>query len=78
MLATTMPRSNGITAQATRLRVKVRIGATMNTTRLAPLGITVSLMSSFSPSAIGCSSPNGPTTLGPLRSCENASTLRSA
>ena len=72
------PTSNGITAQATRLSVKVTIGAMMKTTRLAPLGMIVSLISILSPSAKGCSSPNGPTTFGPLRNCENASTLRSA
>ena len=78
MLAITTPASNGITAQATSARVKVIIGAATNTTRLAPLGMMVSLSSSLSPSANGCSRPNGPTTFGPLRSCENASTLRSA
>ena len=78
MSAITTPGSNGITAQATSAKVKVTIGAAMKTTRLAPLGMMVSLTSIFSPSAIGCSSPNGPTTFGPLRSCENARTLRSA
>ena len=78
MSASTTPLSKGITAQAMRLRLKVRIGAAMKTTRLAPLGITVSLNSSLAPSANGCSRPKGPTTLGPLRSCAQASTLRSA
>ena len=50
----------------------------INTTRFASLGTTVSLWSSLSPSAKGCSRPKGPTTFGPLRSCEKASTLRSA
>lgn len=77
MLEITTPRSNGITAHATRLSVKVTIGAKMKTTRLAPLGITVSLSNSLSPSAKGCSSPNRPTTFGPLRNCEKAKTLRS-
>ena len=70
MLEMTTPSSNGITAQATSARVKVTIGAATKTTRLAPLGTTVSFISSFSPSAIGCNRPNGPTTFGPLRSCE--------
>ncbi len=78
MLETTTPASNGITAQATRLSTKVRMGATTKTTRLAPLGITVSLKSSLAPSASGCSSPNAPTTFGPFLSCAAASTLRSA
>jgi len=28
-----------------------------------------SLMNSFTPSATGCNSPKGPTTLGPFRAC---------
>ena len=67
-----------LTAHATRLRTKVSIGASRNTTVLAPLGITVSLVKSFSPSAIGWSRPNGPTTFGPLRICIAPITLRSA
>ena len=41
-------------------------------------GMIVSLKNSFTPSAIGCSRPNGPTTFGPLRSCIHPMTLRSA
>ncbi len=78
MSASTQPSSNGMTAQPMRLRMKVSIGAATNTTRLAPAGRIVSLNSSLTPSAIGCSRPNGPTTLGPLRSCMAAITLRSA
>src|SRR5215469_14917459 len=78
MLAITTPGLKGMTAQATRASVKVTSGATTNTTELAPLGTMVSLTSSLTPSAKGCNRPKGPTTLGPLRSCENASTLRSA
>ena len=69
MSASTQPSSNGITAQATSARMKVIIGASRNTTLLAPVGMMVSLSSSFRPSANGCSRPNGPTTLGPWRSC---------
>ena len=58
--------------------MKVIIGAMTNTARLAPVGMIVSLQNSFSPSAIGCSSPKGPTTFGPLRRCIEAMTLRSA
>ena len=74
----TQPGAKGMTAQATRLRRKVTMGAMMKTMRLAPAGMIVSLVISFSASAKGCSSPNGPTTLGPLRSCIAAMTLRSA
>ena len=77
MFETTTPASNGITAQATSARVSVTIGAAMNTSRLAPLGMMVSFSTSLTPSAIGCSRPKGPTTFGPLRSCDIASTLRS-
>ena len=68
---------SGITAQATRASVKVSTGANRNTARLAPDGMIVSFISSLRPSAIGCSRPNGPTTLGPLRSIMAARTLRS-
>jgi hypothetical protein len=78
MLEITTPSSNGMTTQATNARVSVTIGAARKTKRLAPLGMIVSLTNIFSPSAIGCSSPNGPTTFGPLRNCEYARTLRSA
>ena len=75
MLASTMPRPKGITAQATSESRKVSMGAKRKTVRLAPLGITVSLKKSLSPSAIGWRSPKGPTTLGPLRSCDGADHL---
>src|SRR5258708_5291519 len=65
MSASTMPLSKGITAQATRLSTKVSIGAMTKTTRLAPLGMMVSLCSRLMPAAIGRSRPKGPTTLGP-------------
>ena len=78
MSASTQPSSKGITAQPIRLRMKVSMGAAMNTTRLAPDGRMVSLNSSLTPSAMGWSRPKGPTTLGPLRSCMAAITLRSA
>ena len=58
--------------------MKVTIGAMMNTTLLAPVGITVSLTNILMPSAIGCQMPMGPTTIGPWRSCMAAITLRSA
>lgn len=36
-----------------------------------------SLINNFTPSAMGCSSPYGPTTFGPLRSCMYPRTFRS-
>lgn len=59
-------------------RTKVIIGAMMNSTRDAPVGMMVSLVIIFSASAKGCSRPKGPTTFGPRRYCMAASTLRSA
>ena len=53
MLLSTIPASNGITAQAISDSVKVSIGAITNTTRLAPDGRMVSLKTSLMPSAIG-------------------------
>lgn len=40
-------------------------------------GLRGSLVKSFIASANGCSSPQGPTTLGPLRSCMYPSSFRS-
>jgi hypothetical protein len=78
MSAIAQPAFTGITAQAIIARPKVSIGAIRNSNRLAPAGMIVSFMIIFSASANGCSRPKGPTTLGPLRSCIAASTLRSA
>ena len=57
MSASTRPSPNGITAQPISARMKVTIGASRNTTLLAPDGITVSLTNSLRPSAKGCSRP---------------------
>ncbi len=78
MSAIAQPSFTGITAQAIIARLKVSIGAMRNSNRLEPAGMIVSFMSIFSASANGCSRPNGPTTLGPLRNCIAARTLRSA
>ena len=69
--------SNGITAQPISPSANMIIGAMMKRTRLAPVGMMVSFISSFRPSASGWKSPNGPTTLGPLRNCMAAQILRS-
>ena len=44
----------------------------------AESGIEVSFNSSLTPSAIGCSSPCGPTRYGPMRDCIRAANLRSS
>lgn len=50
----------------------------MKTTLLAPDGTTVSFKNSFTPSAMGCSRPKGPTVIGPWRSWMAPITFRSA
>ena len=67
----------GITAQAASANVAVAIGASRNTPLLAPAGMIGSLKANFRRSAKDWNSPNGPTTLGPRRSCTAAQTLRS-
>ena len=44
---------------------------------LTPAGVRPSLSASLTPSTSDCSSPCGPTRLGPYRACMRASTLRS-
>ena len=78
MSAIAQPSFTGTTAQAIMARMKVSIGAPMNSTRLAPLGMIVSFISILPASANACNRPNGPTTLGPRRSWMAASTFRSA
>lgn len=50
-------------------RLRARIGAVINSIEEDVRGRRGSLINSFMASANGCSSPNGPTTFGPLRSC---------
>src|SRR4051794_3274143 len=69
---------NGITAHAARAGANDSIGAMKNSARLAPDGTTISLNSIFSTSANGCNSPSGPTRFGPMRTCIQPMTLRSA
>ena len=78
MLAIAQPSATGITAQAASAKVTETIGAIRNTPLLAPAGMIVSLRMNLRKSANGCSTPNGPTTFGPLRSCIAAQILRSA
>ena len=67
----------GITAQAASANTEATSGASRKTPLSAPAGISGSLSTNFRRSANDCSRPNGPTTLGPRRSCTAAHTLRS-
>ena len=53
------------------------MGASKNTILSDPDGIIISFVNNLIPSANGWSSPNGPTTLGPLLSCIEAITFLS-
>ena len=50
-------------------RARARDGAKINRVCDEVDGRMGSFVNNFSPSAIGWRSPNGPTTLGPLRAC---------
>ena len=78
MSAMAQPALSGITAQAASDRAHITSGASRNMPLLAGAGITGSFSTNFSRSAKDCSSPQGPTTFGPRRSCTAAQTLRSA
>ena len=67
----------GITAQATKAKVIVTMGASINTALLALAGIIISLKIYFKASANVCSKPNGPTTFGPFLFCTKPHTLLS-
>ena len=54
------------------------IGARTKTALSAACGVMSSFSASLMPSARPCSSPNGPTRLGPMRICIRATTRRSA
>lgn len=55
--------------QPNKLKNKVKTGAKIKLKVLAFVGITVSLIKSFKPSARGCKRPKKPITFGPLRCC---------
>jgi hypothetical protein len=78
MLATTQPALSGTTAQEAKASVALMSGANMNSTLLAPAGMITSLKKNLSASAMVCSMPKAPTTLGPRRRCTAAQILRSA
>ncbi len=74
---------NGTTAHAASAGVIAMIGASTNRNLLAPVGMMISLTSSFKPSAIGCASPPSQrmpkkvTRFGPIRICIQPISLRS-
>lgn len=67
----------GMGAHRVRARVSASMGASKNSKGEEEDGRTGSLINSFTPSAMGCRRPYGPTTLGPFRSCMYPSTFRS-
>ena len=69
MSASTRPGPNGITAHAASAGISITTGARKNSDRSACDGEMISLIISLNASAIGCSSPSGPTRLGPMRIC---------
>ena len=77
MLASAMSGPKGTTAQAANAGMIVMIGPSTNRPLLAAVGMMISLVSSFSASAMGCSKPNGPTRLGPKRIWVKPIALRS-
>ena len=77
MLASATSGPKGTTAQAASAGMMVMIGPSTNRPLLAAVGMMISLVSSLSASAIGCSKPNGPTRLGPSRICVKPMALRS-
>lgn len=52
-----------------RAKMRATAGDRTNKAGVASRGSVSSLIISLRPSANGCSSPRGPTILGPLRSC---------
>lgn len=72
-----MECGSGIGIHNISAKVRARIGVARNKKGDDVEGRTGSLMNSLTPSAIGCRSPYGPTTLGPFRSCIYPNTLRS-
>src|SRR5262249_880763 len=68
---------NGMTENAVNAQTAEMTGAKKYTTLSASFGMMSSLNASFSPSASDWSRPNGPTRLGPGRTCMRATTRRS-
>src|SRR6185503_1383332 len=68
---------NGMTEKTMNADATAMYGAKKKIQRSAFSGMKSSLTSSLRPSAIGCSSPHGPTRIGPSRACMNAEIFRS-
>ena len=68
----------GMTENDTSAGMTASIGARWKMTLFASAGMNSSLKNSLSTSAMGWSSPKGPTRLGPVRACMWPATLRSA
>lgn len=68
----------GSGAQVVSARVNAMIGESVNRIGDESVGFVGSFRMSLMPSAIGCSRPNGPTKLGPFRSCMYPSSFRSS
>src|SRR5215467_15400686 len=68
---------NGITEKTINAEATAIYGAKKKIQRSAFSGMKSSLVTNFNPSAIGCSSPHGPTRIGPRRACMNAEIFRS-
>lgn len=67
----------GIGAQDVSARVSAIMGDSVNRIGEDMVGFVASFVISFSPSAIGCSRPIGPTRFGPLRCCIYPRSFRS-
>src|SRR5215211_7069725 len=68
---------NGITEKTMNADATAMYGAKKKIQRSAFSGMKSSFVSNFRPSAIGWSSPHGPTRIGPSRACMNAEIFRS-
>src|ERR1700730_18139703 len=75
--AITNPGANGTTAKESSAVATIMAGARTKTGLSAKGGTQSSLVNIFTESATTCPKPNGPTRLGPYRSCHNASRRRS-
>ena len=78
MSVTAWVRPNGTTRNVVNAVIVTTTGAIQNTSLSASWGMMSSLISSLRASAKGCSSPCGPTRMGPRRICMCARILRSS
>ena len=58
-----------MTDQAASAGMMASTGATKKSPLLTWVGSRISFVMSFRASAMGCSRPNGPVRLGPMRTC---------